>query len=83
MIINIIAISKMFAATYYGNHFYLIFHLYLYNIECFFRRNQNFHDILKGLNLGQKSVFDLTNQFHHVFWFGDLNYRIALEVDVS
>ncbi|XP_048587954.1 phosphatidylinositol 3,4,5-trisphosphate 5-phosphatase 2A isoform X2 [Nematostella vectensis] len=44
------------------------------------RRNQNFHSILKGLNLGQKNVFDLTNQFHHVFWFGDLNYRIDLEV---
>ncbi|KAK3697934.1 hypothetical protein QZH41_013014 [Actinostola sp. cb2023] len=45
------------------------------------RRNQNYHDILKGLNLGQKSVFDLTNQFNHVFWFGDLNYRIDMEVN--
>ncbi|XP_031564275.1 phosphatidylinositol 3,4,5-trisphosphate 5-phosphatase 2-like isoform X3 [Actinia tenebrosa] len=44
------------------------------------RRNQNYHDILKGLNLGQKNVFDLTNQFNHVFWFGDLNYRIDLQV---
>ncbi|PFX25060.1 phosphatidylinositol 3,4,5-trisphosphate 5-phosphatase 2-like [Stylophora pistillata] len=44
------------------------------------RRNQNFLDILKGLNLGQKGVFDITHQFHHVFWFGDLNYRIDMEV---
>ena len=40
-------------------------------------------DILKGLNLGHKSAYDLTNQFHHVFWFGDLNYRIDLQMDVS
>lgn len=47
------------------------------------RRNQNFLDILKGLNLGQKGVFGITHQFHHVFWFGDLNYRIDLEVQVG
>ncbi|CAE1280019.1 SHIP2 [Acanthosepion pharaonis] len=42
------------------------------------RRNQNYRDIIKGLSLGQKhlNVFDVTNQFHHVFWFGDLNYRV-------
>ena len=28
---------------------------------------------LKQLN----NVVDLTNKFHHVFFFGDLNYRIA------
>lgn len=44
------------------------------------RRNQNFLDILNGLNLGQKGVFGITHQFHHVFWFGDLNYRIDLDV---
>lgn len=44
------------------------------------RRNQNFLDILSGLNLGQKGVFGITHQFHHVFWFGDLNYRIDLDV---
>lgn len=47
-----------------------------------YRRNQNFLDILNGLNLGQKGVFGITHQFHHVFWFGDLNYRIDLEVKV-
>ena len=49
-------------------------------VNC--RRNQNFLDILSGLNLGQKGVFGITHQFHHVFWFGDLNYRIDLDVKV-
>lgn len=46
-----------------------------------YRRNQNYHDILKGMsNLKQKklSQFDLTNQFTHLFFFGDLNYRVDL-----
>ena len=51
-----------------------------------FRRNNNFHDILKGLvGLKQKkqlSTFDLTLQFHHLFWFGDLNYRVDLAAEV-
>lgn len=47
------------------------------------RRNQNYLDILNGLNLGQRGVFGITHQFHHVFWFGDLNYRIDLDVEVS
>lgn len=46
------------------------------------RRNQNYHDILKGLNLNSKgqSVFDLTNQFHHFYFLGDLNYRVEWNV---
>lgn len=48
-----------------------------------FRRGQNFSDILKGLNLGHKGAFDLTNQFHDVFWFGDLNYRIDMSYEVN
>lgn len=40
------------------------------------RRNQNFQDILKALDLGRKCSTDVTNKFHHVFFFGDLNYRI-------
>ncbi|XP_023930174.1 phosphatidylinositol 3,4,5-trisphosphate 5-phosphatase 1 [Lingula anatina] len=45
------------------------------------RRNQNYRDILKGMSLGQKqlSMFDLTNQFHHIFFLGDLNYRLEGE----
>ncbi|XP_038050530.1 phosphatidylinositol 3,4,5-trisphosphate 5-phosphatase 2B-like isoform X2 [Patiria miniata] len=46
------------------------------------RRNNNYHDILRGLSLSSKglSVFDLTNQFHHLFFLGDLNYRIEWNV---
>ncbi len=47
-----------------------------------FRRNQNYHDILKGMsNLKQKKLnqFDLTNQFNHLFFFGDLNYRVDMK----
>ena len=50
------------------------------------RRNQNYHDILKGL-LPLKhrylSQFDLVHQFHHLFYFGDLNYRVELKPEVS
>ena len=48
------------------------------------RRNQNYRDIIKGLSLGQKhlDLFDVTNQFHHVFWFGDLNYRVEDDIKV-
>ena len=47
------------------------------------RRNKDYRDILSKLQLGDKklSVFDPTNQFHHVFFFGDLNYRVQLPVD--
>lgn len=50
-------------------------------VEKYNRRNQNYHDILKGMGaLKQKRLnqFDLTNQFHHLFFFGDLNYRVDL-----
>ncbi|XP_033760174.1 phosphatidylinositol 3,4,5-trisphosphate 5-phosphatase 2A-like [Pecten maximus] len=48
------------------------------------RRNQNFKDIIKGLSLGQKhlGLTDITNQFHHLFWLGDLNYRVEEDVQV-
>lgn len=51
----------------------------------FYRRNANYRDIIKGLSLGQKhlDLFDVTNQFHHVFWFGDLNYRVEDNIEVS
>ena len=38
-------------------------------------RNRNFSDIVDGLQMGG-SAFDITNKFHHVFFAGDLNYRI-------
>lgn len=56
------------------------------NTEKCERRNQNFRDILHGLSSSQGnrvlSDFDLTHLFHHVFWFGDLNYRVEDDVNV-
>ena len=43
-----------------------------------FRRNHNIRDILKGISLGPKNLgfCDASNHFHHLFVFGDLNYRL-------
>ncbi|XP_078495542.1 phosphatidylinositol 3,4,5-trisphosphate 5-phosphatase 2 [Ciona intestinalis] len=45
------------------------------------RRNQNYHDISRSLNLGEDrfSVFDLANRFDHLYFLGDLNYRLEME----
>eukprot|EP00730_Choanoeca_flexa_P018685 TRINITY_DN9098_c0_g1_i1.p1 TRINITY_DN9098_c0_g1~~TRINITY_DN9098_c0_g1_i1.p1 ORF type:complete len:993 (+),score=276.06 TRINITY_DN9098_c0_g1_i1:193-3171(+) len=47
------------------------------------KRNNNTIDILSKLQLGQKRMagIDVAAQFHHLFWFGDLNYRINLDLD--
>ncbi|XP_041349218.1 phosphatidylinositol 3,4,5-trisphosphate 5-phosphatase 2A-like [Gigantopelta aegis] len=52
--------------------------------ERLLRRNNNFRNILKGLSLGVKNLegFDVTHKFHHVFFFGDLNYRLSEKIDV-
>ncbi len=49
-----------------------------------FRRNQNFVDILRLLSLGEKQLgaFDISLRFAHLFWCGDLNYRLDLDVQV-
>uniref|UniRef100_A0A674HPM3 phosphatidylinositol-3,4,5-trisphosphate 5-phosphatase n=1 Tax=Taeniopygia guttata TaxID=59729 RepID=A0A674HPM3_TAEGU len=46
------------------------------------RRNQNYSDILHSLTLGDKRLggFDLTLRFTHLFWLGDLNYRLDMDV---
>ncbi|KAK1804041.1 hypothetical protein P4O66_020085 [Electrophorus voltai] len=46
------------------------------------RRNQNFQDILRLLSLGDRQIgaFDLSMRFTHLFWCGDLNYRLDLDV---
>lgn len=48
------------------------------------RRNQNYSDILHSLALGDKRLggFDLTLRFTHLFWFGDLNYRLDMDIQV-
>ena len=46
----------------------------------FIRRNQNYMNILRFLALGDKklSSFNITHRFTHLFWLGDLNYRVEL-----
>ncbi len=41
----------------------------------FIVRNDQVKEIVEGLRLGADSV-DILNQFHHVVWTGNLNYRI-------
>ncbi|XP_037635817.1 inositol polyphosphate phosphatase-like 1b isoform X1 [Sebastes umbrosus] len=50
--------------------------------EKVLRRNQNFVDILRLLSLGDKQLgaFDISLRFAHLFWCGDLNYRLDLDV---
>ncbi|XP_005395415.1 PREDICTED: phosphatidylinositol 3,4,5-trisphosphate 5-phosphatase 1 isoform X1 [Chinchilla lanigera] len=44
------------------------------------RRNQNYMNILRFLALGDRklSPFNITHRFTHLFWLGDLNYRVDL-----
>nr|ABR16678.1 unknown [Picea sitchensis] len=38
-------------------------------------RNSNYREIVRELRVGVQNI-DLLNQFNHVFWMGDLNYRL-------
>uniref|UniRef100_A0A8V5GT31 phosphatidylinositol-3,4,5-trisphosphate 5-phosphatase n=1 Tax=Melopsittacus undulatus TaxID=13146 RepID=A0A8V5GT31_MELUD len=42
----------------------------------------NYVDILRLLSLGDKqlSSFDISLRFTHLFWFGDLNYRLDMDI---
>ncbi|CAJ0944611.1 unnamed protein product [Ranitomeya imitator] len=44
------------------------------------RRKQNYFNILRFLVLGDKklSPFNISHRFTHLFWLGDLNYRVQL-----
>lgn len=55
------------------------------NCLTFSRRNQNYLDILRLLSLGDKqlSSFDISLRFTHLFWLGDLNYRLDMDIQVS
>lgn len=48
------------------------------------RRNQNYLDILRLLSLGDKqlSSFDISLRFTNLFWLGDLNYRLDMDIQV-
>ncbi|KAJ6664785.1 hypothetical protein lerEdw1_005757 [Lerista edwardsae] len=75
-----VGISFMFNGTSFG---FVNCHLTSGN-EKTARRNQNYLDILRLLSLGDKqlSSFDISLRFTHLFWFGDLNYRLDMDVQV-
>ncbi|XP_036378129.1 phosphatidylinositol 3,4,5-trisphosphate 5-phosphatase 1 [Megalops cyprinoides] len=69
-----VGVSFMFNGTSFG---FVNSHL-TSGSEKKLRRNQNYISILRFLNLGDKKLnpFDITHRFTHLFWLGDLNYRI-------
>nr|XP_057929529.1 phosphatidylinositol 3,4,5-trisphosphate 5-phosphatase 1 [Doryrhamphus excisus]XP_057929530.1 phosphatidylinositol 3,4,5-trisphosphate 5-phosphatase 1 [Doryrhamphus excisus]XP_057929531.1 phosphatidylinositol 3,4,5-trisphosphate 5-phosphatase 1 [Doryrhamphus excisus]XP_057929532.1 phosphatidylinositol 3,4,5-trisphosphate 5-phosphatase 1 [Doryrhamphus excisus] len=71
-----VGVSFMFNGTSFG---FVNSHL-TSGSEKKLRRNQNYLNILRFLNLGDKKVnpFDITHRFTHLFWLGDLNYRLDL-----
>ncbi|XP_041647528.1 phosphatidylinositol 3,4,5-trisphosphate 5-phosphatase 1 isoform X2 [Cheilinus undulatus] len=69
-----VGVSFMFNGTSFG---FVNSHL-TSGSEKKLRRNQNYMSILRFLNLGDKKLnpFDITHRFTHLFWLGDLNYRV-------
>ncbi|CAJ1059816.1 phosphatidylinositol 3%2C4,5-trisphosphate 5-phosphatase 1 isoform X1 [Xyrichtys novacula] len=69
-----VGVSFMFNGTSFG---FVNSHL-TSGSEKKLRRNQNYINILRFLNLGDKKLnpFDITHRFTHLFWLGDLNYRV-------
>uniref|UniRef100_A0A674P5I7 phosphatidylinositol-3,4,5-trisphosphate 5-phosphatase n=1 Tax=Takifugu rubripes TaxID=31033 RepID=A0A674P5I7_TAKRU len=73
-----VGVSFMFNGTSFG---FVNCHLTSGN-EKITRRNQNYLDILRLLSLGDKqlSSFDISLRFTHLFWLGDLNYRLDMDI---
>ncbi|XP_068601758.1 phosphatidylinositol 3,4,5-trisphosphate 5-phosphatase 2A [Brachionichthys hirsutus] len=73
-----VGVSFMFNGTSFG---FVNCHLTSGN-EKIGRRNQNYLDILRLLNLGDKqlSSFDISLRFTNLFWLGDLNYRLDMDI---
>ncbi|XP_063061086.1 phosphatidylinositol 3,4,5-trisphosphate 5-phosphatase 2A [Engraulis encrasicolus] len=73
-----VGVSFMFNGTSFG---FVNCHLTSGN-EKIHRRNQNYVDILRLLSLGDKQLgsFDISLRFTHLFWFGDLNYRLDMDI---
>uniref|UniRef100_A0A673CWR8 phosphatidylinositol-3,4,5-trisphosphate 5-phosphatase n=1 Tax=Sphaeramia orbicularis TaxID=375764 RepID=A0A673CWR8_9TELE len=72
-----VGVSFMFNGTSFG---FVNSHL-TSGSEKKLRRNQNYISILRFLNLGDKKLnpFDITHRFTHLFWLGDLNYRVEFQ----
>ncbi|CAI6001691.1 unnamed protein product [Closterium sp. NIES-64] len=49
-------------------------HLAAHEGHCM-TRNDNYREVMRNMHPGLSSI-DLLSQFHHVFWMGDLNYRL-------
>lgn len=45
------------------------------HIEKVGKRNADYKEIISQMKLGNKDI-DINNQFHYMFWLGDLNYRL-------
>jgi acylphosphatase len=45
-------------------------------------RNQNIEEIIGALKLGNKSL-DVTGQYHHIFFMGDMNYRVEIPFETA
>lgn len=73
-----VGVSFIFNGTSFG---FVNCHLTSGN-EKIARRNQNYLDILRLLSLGDKqlSSFDISLRFTHLFWLGDLNYRLDMDI---
>ena len=41
-------------------------------------RSANYAEIMRNLNIGNRKISQFLHQFDHVFWLGDLNYRIDM-----
>ncbi|TUB03091.1 Phosphatidylinositol 3,4,5-trisphosphate 5-phosphatase 2A [Bagarius yarrelli] len=77
-----VGVSFMFNGTSFG---FVNCHLTSGNEKIHRRvsvRNQNYLDILRQLSLGDKQLnsFDISLRFTHLFWFGDLNYRLDMDI---
>ncbi|KAK3531878.1 hypothetical protein QTP70_033967, partial [Hemibagrus guttatus] len=73
-----VGVSFMFNGTSFG---FVNCHLTSGN-EKIHRRNQNYLDILRQLSRGDKQLnsFDISLRFTPLFWFGDLNYRLDMDI---
>ncbi|XP_048362861.1 phosphatidylinositol 3,4,5-trisphosphate 5-phosphatase 1 [Sphaerodactylus townsendi] len=71
-----VGVSFMFNGTSFG---FVNSHL-TSGSEKKHRRNQNYTSILRFLQVGDKKLgpFNIIHRFTHLFWMGDLNYRLEL-----